>query len=46
MELRNSYAIEWVEIVKENGKEEEEEEQIKPVAKRHHEVSGSLALLI
>ena len=29
MELRNSYAIEWVEIVKENGKEEEEEEQIK-----------------
>ena len=29
MELWNSYAIEWVEIVKENGKEEEEEEQIK-----------------
>ena len=29
MELRNSYAIEWVEIVKENRKEEGEEEQIK-----------------
>ena len=29
MELRNSYAIEWVEIVRENGKEKEQEEQIK-----------------
>ena len=28
-ELRKRYAIEWVEIAKENGKEEEEEVQIK-----------------
>ena len=29
MVLRNSYAIEWVEIVKEKGKEEEEEQMKK-----------------